>query len=824
MQFRYDYVCVIIDKKSDYYRANKGFKINGITYKRLLGTTGGVKNETIVYTSEKSKQNKIIHKELKSRLNNGRNENKQLVAGKFESYQSLACSSSVPVSMPSGVLVVKDCEVKFISDYIKLDDTISSEPEMIYIENQEVELVDSDGYGLMLPSLANKWAVDLGEEYTLSGCCIRNSFCKGMSFCFDFIDFAKNIAHKEYVKDVWGQEHNINDIELILTTSMLKLWDSYESVNDYFEKCKINEYTFSITKLCPETLENERNLNYQFIQSYDLSDDQIDELIKPTVDEIKDVLGGDINKTILFLKGIFMNEDNINGIDCDFSKALMIDDGMINDPFVRNKIHQMIKKRINEAKIGVLKVNGNFSIVSGDPYSLCQSIFELKITGLLKSGQVYSKYWNDKSVKEVVCFRAPMTCHNNIRILRLDNTDEMRHWYQYMKTVTIFNSWDTAAHALNGLDKDADAILSTNCPVLLKNTKELPAIMCVQKKAESKIITEDDLIQANIDSFGDEIGSTTNRITTQFDVKSKFNENTEEYKILDYRIKCGQLFQQNAIDKTKGIIAKPIPKEWYDRISNKIIPKDTEDDIKRKKLNLRILADKKPYFMNYIYPDQMSNYKQYINKTNKKSLMEFRLTIDELISKTNKTKRENEFLEYYYMRMPVGLNNCVMNRICWKIENIFDGYLKVNKPEQQFDYSVLKCNVEYSKQSFKSILKVYEEHVRCQQAYKQKSKKERIEQQERTTYRNILKQEFKKECLAICSNEMELCDIVLDICYKNNNSKQFAWDICGDVIIENLLSKNNHKIKYLYQSLDGEIEFGGSKFKIEYKNVEGDKI
>ena len=112
----------------------------------------------------------------------------------------------------------------------------------------------------------------------------------------------------------------------------------------------------------------------------------------------------------------------------------MVDKSMINDPFVRKKIHNMIKKRINEAKIGVLKVKGNFSTVSGDPYSLCQSIFGLKVTGLLKANEFYSKYWNDKNVDKVVCYRAPMTCHNNIRILRFKNTSEMQYWYKYMNT------------------------------------------------------------------------------------------------------------------------------------------------------------------------------------------------------------------------------------------------------------------------------------------------------------------------------------------------------------------------------------------------------
>ena len=46
-------------------------------------------------------------------------------------------------------------------------------------------------------------------------------------------------------------------------------------------------------------------------------------------------------------------------------------------------LYQMIKNRINEAKVGVLKVHGNYSIVCGDPYSLCQHIFGLDVTGIL---------------------------------------------------------------------------------------------------------------------------------------------------------------------------------------------------------------------------------------------------------------------------------------------------------------------------------------------------------------------------------------------------------------------------------------------------------
>ena len=69
VQFKPDYMCLVVDKKNDYRRAcsPKGFKINGITYRRLVGTTGGVKNSTIVFVSDR------LIDEIRKRIDNGRN-------------------------------------------------------------------------------------------------------------------------------------------------------------------------------------------------------------------------------------------------------------------------------------------------------------------------------------------------------------------------------------------------------------------------------------------------------------------------------------------------------------------------------------------------------------------------------------------------------------------------------------------------------------------------------------------------------------------------------------------------------------------------------
>ena len=546
LQYQKDYFCLVMDSNKDYDRANMGFKINNYVYHRLLGTNGGIKKSTITYIGD------TVYKEIVKRMDNGRDKTKPIIPAKLEAYQALICSASIPVTMPR-ILIVNDCNVTFQENVIKINDECDGEPEIIYEENYEIEYCDSDGYGFMSPDYSRKINKDLyGSKYegeTISGVNTRYAWTKGMLFTFDFVEFAKRVNHEIYmVKDAWGDLRDVRNYDVILTTSMVKLWDSYNNLEHYIDCCNENHYQFSIAKTSPHDLENVRNTNYQFLQTYNLSEEDLYALCKPTIDEIEGVLGQDWRKTIVFAKGMYLNESTIDYVDNDFIKAIMIDQRLLRDPFVLNKIYSMIKKRISDAAKGSIKLSGNFAIVSGDLFSLAQSIFGLPVTGLLKSGEVYHKYWIDKNVEEIALFRAPMTCHNNIRLRRIVHNEEMDFWYQYNTTGIILNSWDTTCDALNGADKDSDTFFSTDNNIIIENTLNSTTIECMQKKADKIIPTEKDIIQANKLAFGDEIGTTTNRITSMIERQSVFDENSEEYKTLEYRIMCGQHFQQCSID------------------------------------------------------------------------------------------------------------------------------------------------------------------------------------------------------------------------------------------------------------------------------------
>jgi hypothetical protein len=53
------------------------------------------------------------------------------------------------------------------------------------------------------------------------------------------------------------------------------------------------------------------------------------------------------------------------------------------------------------------------------------------------------------------------------------------------------------------------------------------------------------------------------------------------------------------------------------------------------------------------------------------------------------------------------------------------------------------------------------------------------------------------------------------MCYTNNKSKQFAWDVCGDIIVRNLLKNNNGTIQIPVASIDGAFVFKGDGFTMQ---------
>lgn len=64
-------------------------------------------------------------------------------------------------------------------------------------------------------------------------------------------------------------------------------------------------------------------------------------------------------------------------------------------------------------------------------------------------------------------------------------------------------------------------------------------------------------------------------------------------------------------------------------------------------------------------------------------------------------------------------------------------------------------------------------------------------------------------------NPEVLCEILLDICYKSNKTKQFVWDMCGDILVKRLQEKNWNQITYPVRKSNGDILYDGNRFSLE---------
>ena len=777
---------VVVERKSDFARvtSQNGVIVNGIKYKRFLGTTGGLKNNTLLFC------NSEYLDELNRLCECKRDPNIKLVPAKYEAYKALTCSASQPICDPHGILVVKDCITQYFADVISLDDgagsekkedSSSKEPIRKLIQNKQLENNVSDGFNLCTIQYMERIADSLHLDYIPSGVCLRNAWLKGMLYPFPIQEFIEQYNSGKYmIEDIWGNVQDIRKCEMILTESSLKLWSAYSSIDEYVSAYKECGYGFSVTKISPRILEEQRELNYQYLQSYDFTKEDIEELCAPTIKYLKDAMCGDYESTVRFL-GINEHTD-VNS----WQAALYANEYMLGDPYIIDSVHRYIKKKMNDAKIGKLFVEGNYQIASGDPFALMQSICGLEVTGLLKADEVYSKFWIDRHEDKIVLFRSPMTSHNNIRMCAVNDSNECKYWYRYMDTIMIINGWDSFCMAENGQDYDSDLNFSTNNAVLKRRYRPLPAIECVQRNATKIVVTEKEVKKTNKNGMGNQVGTITNYVTSMMEVQAKFQKDSKAYKDLEYRIECGQLYQQAELDKIKGIVATPMPSYWYNLGACK-------DD----KYLQSLCAYRKPYFMIYIYDETKRQYKNYIKESNAKCYALYRCSIQDLENNnTNLTQEQQDFLFWYYRKMPVGTAPCSMNQICYYIEEQLDGYKLQLRQNSSFDYNKLKvkrrCTEEH-RTKLVELEKDYKEEVA-----NYKAKKQSRDEFDKFHQRIYMMNKFKHDAEEICPDPDERLNIILDMAYGYKGNRQFCWDCIGDLIVKRLEELNLKEDKLVY--------------------------
>lgn len=822
-----DYVTVVMDHPKHYERIYKnGIVINGKRYRRFSCSAGQARVSTVVLCCEE------IADELERRLNNGRDMNKPLAPSKFNAYFGLAGSSTYEVSEPR-FIVVKDYEntVKFMANFVT--ETDWDKDDLVDQREVETSMNRTDGMGLISPELAERWAGELGLDYVPAQWIIRQSFLKGMVCTFPIHQFCEEINGGSYIVDtVYQDEHgeyikaDLRNVDMVISESQFKLWDSFSSVEDYVRKCHENKLVWGVASYSPKEIKDVLTLNYQFVQTLKLDQQRVEALCEFFVDWIRGVSFECWEYMILFLLGTNTNREQIERFlysgDQWWIKAIIANPECRNDPVVKRRIRDLVINRIHNGCMGEVLVPGNFQTMVSDPFGYMQHVCGLPVTGLLGPNEYYSHYWNERGVTEVNTARSPQTFRCENVVAKLVKNEGTEKWYRYCYCGFIINWHGHEVVNWGGADYDGDILASTSCQAIIDSVyRDELTVTYDAPKPVKKLFTTDDLYKSDVFSFGSAIGSITNKGTNAYAllpiIEDEYGRDSEEYRILFSRLQQCCVAQSKQIDKAKlGQKVKGIPDAWirYQRVNDD----DSIEQRKYKELMNRILIDRRPYFFKYRYPKSRKEWREYERDRNSVCQVKYGMSINELEVVSEKTPDQQEWLRQYYHYAPLVSSNSSMNMVCrWIEKQDFDIQKQVR--DKGFNWRVYWSDVpDVSEDEYQQIIKCYKRH--------QQDMASRLTYQlddsplSDSAYYCASISMLRDKLSYVCSNPRMIANALLRYLYEDNPTaaKGMAWDAYGRYMVDAARTNNPCSIVFPIPNDQGDIYYLGKRYKLTEVN------
>lgn len=464
MLFVPEIVSVHTQNKKNYPKIGRdGFFINGKHYKRFMCGAGHARTNRSLFVCDD------IWDELEKILSLGL-EDVTIIPAKWNAYFALSSSATFRVTEPR-VVVIPDKEITLRKtvDFVEEDDF----QDKVIRQEKDLKINLWDGQGLVSPKMAEIWSNDLDLGFVSGIFGIRAPFIKGMVCTMDFHKFAREVAHTDEIKDLWGNVYNINDIDVIISESQFKLWSSFNCWEEYLSKMKESGLKWGVSKAKPD-YEHEKNYyrsNYQFLQVLDSHKLDIAGLCSQTVEWISGVKGDDYNKVLLFMLGksvkVHPYYELFDKCSNSVIRALMLEPELMRDSYIQDIIKRSIQKKEKEACLGKIILNGNFQCTVSDPYGQMEHAFGLDVKGILGEEQCFSNYWNKKGATKIVSQRAPLTWKSEVIIFNLLKNEMTDEWFKYLTTGIVFNLYGVEAMLSSGCDFDTDEVATTDNKALI---------------------------------------------------------------------------------------------------------------------------------------------------------------------------------------------------------------------------------------------------------------------------------------------------------------------------------------------------------------------
>lgn len=808
MLFIDDIVNIKVVTKKEYKQiARDGFDLNGKHYVRFMVGSGQMRRNTVSFINEE------LYDYMQEHLMCGLDKKiKNINLAKLSAYFALSFSSVLWVREPK-VCVIKDFDTVIPNqklNFIYKDDEGKNQVKEIY---KDLKLNSCDGQGIISPEMAQNWAEDMHLNYVPCSFVVRTAFVKGNLVTFDFKEYARENGITK-IKDRYGTEYNIDDIDVLLSESQFKMAKYYSAWEGYLSYHHSYNLKWGVARYNKEFDDEYVLTNYQYIQVLDLDREDIKGLVSYTTDWFKNICSGDKLYSLAYNIGIKNPEDSlseiINSCGSAFTKAIVKNSKMLEDGYVQRKIYNSIKESIRQAKLGRIWVKGNYQFMISDPIAQVRNALGLSPDGELQANEVYSNFWNERNVSGEVCLmRSPLTHYSEINVERLAKTKEMEKWYKYIYSGVIYSIYDIATVKHADSDFDGDIVCSTNNEYFLKGAmrNEIP-ITYEKEMVPTQRVTLPNFIRCDVKGLDTKVGQITNYSTSMIAMLPLFKGEGQQEQLqeMQKRIKLLREIQGAEIDKIKGTTPPQFPKEWRYWVK---IDKDDDDITKAEKYKYNsMVVKKKPYFFIYLYSTLMKEYKAYEKNFNSISYKHFGMSIKDLLRKENRSEGENKLIRKYRKYSPVLETNCVMNNLCKEVESSDSDIKfhpsKISLLNEFADYS----NIDEEKLvTLMDICKTYKSEKQFR-GFSAMIENEGIADDDVAEIMNQVlyghKDKYREKIKNLFSNTRELFNHLMMMCQRKNINHDIVWDIMGDDIIDiipvcnpTVLIEDDYGVEYL---------------------------
>lgn len=693
------------------------------------------------------------------------------------------------IVVPDYEYTLQDNMIKFLVDTETIFTDKETGEERVWkshsIETGKKDIIINafDGCGIHHPKISEQIMEIVGMEERPTTMMLRAPYIKGLTAEVDYTRYYHDHGIN-FIQDVWGKWHSVDDVMIIITESMykgkkyFKNTGTYEDWDNYWSKFHKYNHCIGIAKW-NFTSEQEpvyTRGNYQILQDLDLEFDDFKQLATKSLEWAYNITSGDELYTYCFLG---LANDNPKPLNA-YAKAVLRNPEMLKEDCVKDFLKRQVKKYIDKMKCGKLYLKACYKFWLPDLIMFLEWVGgDKEPQGSLEDGECWSIGYDG----DILIERNPHICKSEHLAVKAVHPEELEKYCGHLVNTCLINCKSLAPQRLNGSDFDGDLVLLVDEPMMLNGIdRNCPIVINIDEKKtalEEEFNKEHiaDMVERTLVSL---IGECSNAATCYHNRKAQTDEQKLKYESY---VDILSIVNSFAIDVAKTGYIMQIP------------------------YHIAKYSKPYPYFMRYI-SDYYENLYQSMERSEStyrfnrsySNMNRLAILIDKFHNKEIKWKRNKTYGENGDFDYTVMLDDSIEvdDKILQEIEKIYKEFNEQIKYLSAFENKLHMWDI------YKDELKAWDKESAI--SYK-------------VNWQSVY-DKFRNRCEEVCPDKKKLANACVIVCYEKHKSasKRFLWAVASSGLLENI---KRTKINLPHRDENGKYEYLGKKYSlVEYDNNE----